>query len=115
MKVSSQPTKYIPPKTLSSSEVQNKFGSIADWVIKNQSEVVVENYGQPTVVIMRYDEYEETRRLRALERIRAIRQRVSARFADKSEQEIEEIAASVSNAAIESLEKKGVIRFERHT
>jgi prevent-host-death family protein len=106
------------PRTISASEAQNKFGAVVSWVLTN-GEVVIESRGEPKVVIMPFDEYEETRQIReqrrreeALATLRKLRDRVSARFKDVSQEEISAIANEVSRDAVKSLVKKGVIRFE---
>src|SRR5205085_11352341 len=82
------------PRIISASEAQNKFGSVVSWVLDNQREVVIESRGEPTVVIMPFDEYEESQRIKeqakrrdAFERLRALRQRVRARNKDITTEE----------------------------
>src|SRR4029453_17816376 len=54
----------IMPKTVSASEVKARFGQILKWTTTNQDEVIVKLYGEPTVVIMPYSEYEAIEKLR---------------------------------------------------
>jgi prevent-host-death family protein len=107
------------PKTISASEAQNKFGAVVSWVLDNQREVVIESRGEPKIVMMPFDRYEETQQMReqkrraeALAKLRQLRNRVSARFKDLSQEEIDRFADEVSRDAVRSLVKKGVIRFE---
>src|SRR5688572_11191435 len=58
------------PKTVSSSEAKSKFGEIVKWSAENKDEVIVKLYGEPTVVIMPYSEYEEVEKLRKREQRR---------------------------------------------
>jgi prevent-host-death family protein len=109
------------PKTVSASEAQNKFGTVVAWVLDNQREVVIESRGEPTVVIMPFDEYEETQRLKqqarrrdAFERLRALRQRVRARNQDiTTEDQALQIGDELAREAMKSLVAKGVVSFEQ--
>jgi prevent-host-death family protein len=58
------------PKTVSASEVKARFGQIVKWTTDNKDEVIVKLYGEPTVVIMPYSEYEELEKLRKQEQKR---------------------------------------------
>lgn len=49
-------------KTLPSKEVQNKFGQVANLVLRGE-EVVVTQYGNPTLMILPYDVGTEAMRL----------------------------------------------------
>jgi prevent-host-death family protein len=109
------------PRKVSASEAQNKFGSVVSWVLDNQREVVIESRGEPTVVIMPFDEYEETQRIReqakrrdAFERLRALRQRVRARNQDiTTEEQALQIGDELAREAMKSLVAKGVVSFEQ--
>jgi prevent-host-death family protein len=54
-------------KTVSSSEAKAHFGELVKWATENQDKVIVKLYGEPTVVIMSYKEFEEVEILRKLE------------------------------------------------
>lgn len=60
------------PKTVSASEVKARFGQIVKWTTDNNDEVIVKLYGEPTVVIMPYTEYEEVEKLRKQEQKRKV-------------------------------------------
>lgn len=49
-------------KTLPSKEVQNKFGQVANMVLRGE-DVVVTQYGEPTLMIVPYDVGTEAMRL----------------------------------------------------
>ena len=44
------------PRVVSSSEAQNNFGAMMQWVKENNEEVVVERRGKPTAVLISYEE-----------------------------------------------------------
>ena len=102
------------PKSVSTSEAKSKLSSIIGWVRENRDEVIVESRGEPAAVIMSYAEYEEMqglkeqrRRRDALERLRAVQRRVSARNRDLTEEQAEELAGEVSRDVIDGLIRKG--------
>ena len=109
------------PKTISASEAQNRFGAVVSWVLDNQREVVIESRGEPKVVMMPFDEYEETQRLKieakrreAFERLRAVRQRVRARNLNiTTEEEALQIGNDLAREAIQGLIEKGAVQFEQ--
>jgi prevent-host-death family protein len=115
------PQKEENRRVVSSSQAQNQFGELVSWIVSNRGEVVIKRHGEPEIAMMPFDEYEETRALReqkrreeALDKLRALQKRVSARFQDLSQAEIEKIADQISRDALESLVKKGVVRFENN-
>jgi prevent-host-death family protein len=106
------------PRMISATEAKNKLGSLFTWVQDNQDEVIIENRGEPTAVIMAYSEYEkiknlkeQTRRQEIWERMEALRREVSARNQDLTEEQRDELAEEISQDAIKSLVKKGRIKF----
>ena len=107
------------PKTVSASEVKNRLGSVVHWVLENQDEIIVESRGTPTVVIMPYKEYEEImamkereRRRKALERLRALRDKVQARNKDLTDEEADALADRFAHEVIEDMVNEGKIRFK---
>jgi prevent-host-death family protein len=58
------------PRTVSSSEAQNNFGAMVQWVEENSEGVVVERRGKPTAVLISYEEYQTMIRLKDQERKR---------------------------------------------
>ena len=107
------------PKTVSASEAKNRLGSIVDWVLANQDEVIVESRGAPTVVIMPYEEYkkiqmlrEQERRRAALERLRGLRATLMARNQDLTPEGGDELATRFSRELIEDMVNEGKIQFE---
>jgi prevent-host-death family protein len=107
-------------KTVTAKDAQNNFGSLTRWVLENQGRLVVENRGKPAVVIISPQEDKENRRMRemqrrreALERLRQLRARVRAQNEDLTEEQADRLADELVRESIESLEKKGKIRYER--
>ena len=60
------------PRVVSASEVKARFGEIVKWATQNQDEVIVKLYGEPTVVILPYTEYEAVAKLRRQEQKRKV-------------------------------------------
>jgi prevent-host-death family protein len=108
------------PKTVSAREAKNKFGSVVSWVLENHDEVIVENRGSPTVVIMTYSEYERVqelkeheRRRQVIERLRKLRDQVMVRNEDLTPDEGDALADEIARNAVNSLVEKGKVRFEK--
>jgi hypothetical protein len=88
--------------------------------VEHRDEVIVERHGAPTAVIMAYDEYEavpglreQARRRALLEQLQAVKDRVSARNADLSEEQAMELADRLVRDTIDDMVAEGKIRFER--
>ena len=89
------------PRVVSSSEAQNNFGAMMQWVEENNEEVVVERRGKPTAVLISYEEYktlsqlkEQERKRQAFERMEMIRRQIAQRNQDLSEEEAYRLAGS---------------------
>ncbi|HKP51246.1 MAG TPA: type II toxin-antitoxin system Phd/YefM family antitoxin [Chloroflexia bacterium] len=79
------------PRIISATEATNQLGSVVNWVLENQDEVIIESKGEPTVVIMPYSEYEKLKvpkeqqhrqREQAVERMKKLRDEVRASNGD---------------------------------
>ncbi len=108
------------PRRVSASEAKNKLGSIVGWVLDTQDEVIIENHGQPRVVIMSFAEYEkvqvlkeQARRQAALARLRAARERVRERTLDLTEEQALELADRFTRDVIDEMAAAGKITLER--
>ena len=106
-------------KRVSASEAKNKFGSIIDWVVENDEEVIIENRGAPTAVIISAAEYEsmlglkeKARRAEALEQMRKLRSGVIARNRDLSPEEGDALADRFSREIVRDMAREGKVRFE---
>ncbi len=60
-------------KTLPSKEVQNRFGQVANMVLRGE-DVVVTQYGEPTLMILPYDVGTEAMRLYKAEQMKQFMQ-----------------------------------------
>ena len=108
------------PKTVSATEAKNRLGALLGYVTEQGDDVIVENRGRPEAVIMSYAAYEEVQALReqkrradALDRLRALRERVIARNGEMSFEEAEALAEEVTQEALRRLVARGEVRFER--
>jgi prevent-host-death family protein len=107
------------PKTISASEAKTRFGEMVAWAQDNQDDIIVESRGRPNAVIISFEEYqrildlrERARREEALARLERLRQRVSARNQDLSDEEIESTADELSREAVTNLIRKGKISYQ---
>lgn len=107
------------PKAVSVAEAERRFAALLGHVDQG-AEVVVESDGKPTAVLMSFAAYEEVRELRdqkrrtdALADLLRLRDQVSARHRDPTEDEIEPLAEEISQEAIARLVERGELSFER--
>jgi len=91
------------PRTISATEAKVQFGSIVEWAVEAQDDVIVESRGEPKAVIISYQEYqkvlalrEQARREEALRRLRALREEVQARNTDLTEEQAMALAVRFS-------------------
>ncbi|HYP39841.1 MAG TPA: type II toxin-antitoxin system prevent-host-death family antitoxin, partial [Chloroflexia bacterium] len=106
-------------KTVTATGAKNKFGSLVNWVVENSDEVIVENHGEPAVVLISVSEYEGYKAFREVERrkrllaeLTELRKRVRERNPDiTTDEQAFEIADEIVRDAIDSLVAKGKIRF----
>lgn len=108
------------PRAVSTAEAKNKLTALIAWVREHDDAVVVENRGKPSAVLVSYTEYEAMRGLKerqrrqdALAQLRRLRDRVSARNEDLTEEQVEVIAEEVSRDVVRRLIDRGKISFER--
>ncbi|HEX5506623.1 MAG TPA: type II toxin-antitoxin system Phd/YefM family antitoxin, partial [Thermomicrobiales bacterium] len=118
--VSSRAWEGAMPKTVSASEAKNSLGALIRWVRESGDAVIVENHGQPRVVILSAEEYadyealkEQRRRQEALATMHRLQAAVSARNRDLTPEQADELADRITRDAIESLIERGVVRYER--
>lgn len=108
------------PRTVSSTDAKNKFGSLVNWVAETRDEVIVENHGQPAIVLMSITEYESYKAFKEAERRKALlaqieqlRNRVRRNNLDiTTDEQAEEIADEIVRDAIDSLIAKGKFRIK---
>lgn len=107
-------------KTVTTTEAKAKLSALLGWVREHRDAVIVENRGEPSAVILPYPHYEELQRLReqqrrrdALVQLRRLRDKVSERNQDLTQEQVEAIAEEVSRDVVQGLIDKGKVRFER--
>ena len=107
------------PKIVSVSEAKNQLSAVMDWAVENGDEVVIESRGEPKVAILSYAEYQEflafkeqARRKEALRQLEELAERMWARNADLSDEEVEELAEEISQETIQRMIKEGKVRFQ---
>lgn len=109
-------------KTVSATEAKAKLSDLMKWAVKTGDSVVVQSRGYPQVVIVPFTEYqalrqakEDIRRTQVIAQLQEIARETRAANQDLSAEEAEAIAEEISRAAIEQLEAKGRVSFERPT
>jgi prevent-host-death family protein len=118
-RVNQQATGGRMPRTVSASEAKTKFGSIVDWAAESQDDVIVESHGQPKVVIISFEEYqqvlklrEDARRQSALLRLRNLRDQVRARNQDVDEEQAASLAGRFSQEVVAEMANEGKVLYQ---
>ncbi|HEX8229244.1 MAG TPA: type II toxin-antitoxin system Phd/YefM family antitoxin [Chloroflexia bacterium] len=104
-------------RTVSSTDAKNKFGSLVNWVVENGEEIIVENHGEPAIVLLSIAEYESyksyrevERRKRLLAELHELRDKVRKYNQDiTTEEQAQKIAGEIVRDAIDGLVAKGKI------
>lgn len=106
-------------KTVSATQAKNHFGSLVESITKCGDEVIVENRGEEQIAMLPVSEYRELAKLRdqkrrsdALARLYELREEVSARNADLTEDEAKALVKEMVDDAIASLFAKGKLRYK---
>ena len=107
------------PRTVSATEMKNRFGSLADWTIEAQDDIIVETRGTPKVAVISFEEYqklrdcrEEVRRRELLARFKALREEIRSRNRDLTEKEAEALAARFGQEMVEKMIEDGTISYK---
>lgn len=107
-------------RSVSATEAKSKLSDLMKWAVKTGDDVIIQSRGYPQVVIVAYKQYEEIQRLKerarraaAIAELHEIAREVQAQNEDLTYEEAEALADEISRAAIEQLEAKGKIRYER--
>ena len=107
------------PKTVSVSEAKNQLSAVMDWAVDNGDEVVIESRGKPKVAILSYGAYQEflalreqARRREAFRQLEELAEQMSARNADLSAEEVEQLADEITRETLERMEAEGKIKFQ---
>jgi len=108
------------PKTVTATEAKTRFGAMVSWALESKDDVIVESHGVPKVAIVPYEEYEQMqawrereRRKKAVAEIEALAERIHARNADLSEEEIDALASRVTQAAAARVLGEGALTSSR--
>jgi len=106
-------------RAVSVSEAREQFSSFINWTAKNQDDVIIQNRGRATAVLIPYVDYrllqaarEQQRKEEALEELKQIAQEVRSRNQTITPSEAERIADEVTREAIDSLMAQGTVVFE---
>lgn len=107
------------PKTVTVSEAKNRLSSMLQWAVDNRDVVVVESHGEPKAVILPYGEYEEfvtfrelARRREAFRQLEELADRIHARNADLTPEEVEQLADEISRETIQRMIDQGKVTFQ---
>lgn len=107
-------------RSVSATEAKAKLSDLMKWAVKTGDDVIIQSRGYPQVVIVPYKEYEELRQLKERARraaiiaeLQQIAREVQAQNEDLSYEQAEALADEITRAAIDQLEAKGKIHFER--
>ncbi|MGB3328727.1 MAG: hypothetical protein WBA46_07220 [Thermomicrobiales bacterium] len=105
-------------RTVREASPSATWADVSKAVATGQDEVIVEAEGLPTVAVISLEEYaalraarEQERKDAALRWLREFQESYDGRNDDLSEDEIAAIADEVARDAIDSMERKGIIRF----
>jgi|CXWK01.1.fsa_nt_gi prevent-host-death family protein len=106
-------------KKVSVSEARKSLSSILQWIVDSSEVVTVESRGKPKVAILSYTEYQEflafreqARRKEALRQLQELMERMWARNADLTPDEVEQLADEISRETIQRMIDEGKIFFQ---
>lgn len=107
------------PMTVTVSEAKEKFSSLLHWTVDNSDVVIIESRGTPKVFILSFAEYqaflafrEQSRRKEALRQLEELTERIWARNADLTSEEVEQLADEISSETIQRMIDEGKISFQ---
>ena len=107
-------------RTVTATEAKAKLADLMKWAMKTGDSVLIQSRGNPQVVIVPFNEYEElqrakerNRRAEAMARLQEYAQDNQTLNQDLTIEEAEAMAEDISREAIAQLAAKGRIRFER--
>ena len=106
-------------KKVSVSAARKSLSSILQWIVDSSEVVTVESRGKPKVAILSYTEYQEflafreqARRKEALRQLQELMERMWARNADLTPDEVEQLADEISRETIQRMIDEGKIFFQ---
>lgn len=105
--------------TVTASEAKNNLGALLAKIRRDHDAVVIENRGTPTAAIIPFGLYEDVRRWQTkLQRDQAratlerLRQELADQNRDLTAPAAQDLARQAVGDTVESLTKRGTIRFE---
>ena len=106
-------------RTISATQAKSHFGAIVESIKSGEGDVIIENRGEPQIVMLPVSEYEELAGLRdekrrsdALARLNALREEISSQNADLTEEGARAFIKEAVDDAMESLIATGKIRYK---
>jgi prevent-host-death family protein len=107
------------PKRISASQAKTQFGSMVDWAVESQDDIIVESRGRPRAVIMSFEAYEklaalrsEARRREALAQVERLRERVRARNADMDGATASDLGDRLAREVIGEMVAEGKVKYD---
>lgn len=107
------------PKTVSVSEAKNQLSAVIDWAVDNGDEVIVESRGEPKIVMLPYQDYQEfltfrelSRRREVLHQLEELAEQIWSQTADLNVEEAGQLAEEVSQETMQRMIKEGKVRFQ---
>ena len=104
-------------KTVSATEAKNTFGAILKHLETTNEDVIIENRGVPTAVVVSIDRFREieeieerAKRQRTLEEFRKLRAEIARQNEDMSPEEAQEFAKQLSNEIMDNVIAKHQIK-----
>ena len=104
-------------KTVSATEAKNTFGAILKYLETTEEEVIIENRGVPTAVVVSIDRFREieeleerAKRQQALEDFRKLRTEIAGQNEDMSTTEAQEFAKQLSDEIMENVVAKHQVK-----
>ena len=107
------------PRSVSATEAKTRFGAIVEWASEHGDDIIVESRGRPKVVIIPYKEYqnvvefrEQTWRREALGRLERLREAVSQRNRDLTEEQALALADRFAHDVVADMVREGDVRYQ---
>ncbi len=105
-------------KTVSATEAKNRLGTFIGEVARGGDDVVIENHGKPTAVLISYEVYRDLRevqdrqrRREAMDALWRLRDEVQARNQDLTEEEADAIADEIADEAMSRVVARARLRW----
>lgn len=107
-------------RSVSTSEAKNQLSALIGWAEEHDAEVIIEHHGKPRAVIMSVAEYRDMKALKerakredTIRQLRRLKEEVSSRNQDLTEDEAMALADRFVREVIDDLAREGKLVFER--